>query len=151
MCCILEFNAGSNHQMLIANDISVWKWRRKHAMHPCNSHFAVHCLRLHKSRCSMSFCCSVFGRPSVKRFVLCYRTVVLSVMSAMSCLSVTLVYCGHTVGRIKMILGMQLRLKRSTTLSHFSAHFLLCQMARWIKMPLGTDYGERSRPGATLC
>jgi len=39
----------------------------------------------------------VFGRPFVKRFALCYRTV----------LSVTLVYCGHTVGRIKMPLGME--------------------------------------------
>jgi len=44
----------------------------------------------------------VFGRPFVKRFALCYRTVVLSV-----CLSVTLVYCGQTVRRIKMKLGMQ--------------------------------------------
>ena len=41
-----------------------------------------------------------FGRPFVKRFTLCYRSVVLSV-----CLSVTLVYCGQTVGRIKMKLG----------------------------------------------
>jgi len=41
----------------------------------------------------------VFGRPFVKRFVLCYRTVVLSVcLSCLSCpvltcLSVTLVHC----------------------------------------------------------
>jgi len=40
------------------------------------------------------------GRPFVKRFVLCYRTVVLSVLSA------TLVYCSQTIGRIKMNLGM---------------------------------------------
>jgi len=40
------------------------------------------------------------GRPFVKRFVLCYRTVVLSV------LSVTLVYCSQMIGRIKMNLGM---------------------------------------------
>ena len=40
-----------------------------------------------------------FGRPFVKRFALCYRSVV--------CLSVTLVYCGQTVGRIKMKLGTQ--------------------------------------------
>jgi len=35
---------------------------------------------------------------------LCYRTVVLSVRPV---LSVTLVYCGQTVGRIKMKLGTQ--------------------------------------------
>ena len=32
------------------------------------------------------------------------------VMSCLSCLSVTLVYCGQTVGRIKMKLGMQVGL-----------------------------------------
>ena len=38
---------------------------------------------------------AIFGRPFVKRFTLCYRTIVcLSV-----CLSVTFVYCGQTVGR----------------------------------------------------
>jgi len=44
----------------------------------------------------------VFGRPFVKRFALCYQTVV--------CLSVTLVYCGQTVGWIKMKLGVQVGL-----------------------------------------
>jgi len=44
---------------------------------------------------------TVFGRPFVKRFVICYRSVVLSV------LSVTLAYCGQTVGWIKMKLGVQ--------------------------------------------
>jgi len=47
----------------------------------------------------------IFGRPFVKRFALCYRSVV-----CLSCLSVTLVYCGQTVGRIKMKLGMQVGL-----------------------------------------
>ena len=44
----------------------------------------------------------IFGRPLVKRFTLCYQTVV--------CLSVSpllLVYCGQTVGMIKMKLGTQ--------------------------------------------
>jgi len=51
----------------------------------------------------------VFGRPFVKRFTLCYRTVVcLSVCP--NCLSVTLVYCGQTVGWIKVKLGMQVGL-----------------------------------------
>ena len=52
---------------------------------------------------------SVFGRPFVKRFALCYGSVVLSVCfcPVLSIgLSVTLVYCGQTVGRIKMKLGM---------------------------------------------
>jgi len=43
----------------------------------------------------------LFGRSLVKRFAVCYRTVVLSV---------TLMYCGQTVGRIKMKLGMQIGL-----------------------------------------
>ena len=53
----------------------------------------------------------VFGRPFVKRFALCYQTVVcpsvLSVrLSCLSvCLSMTLVYCGQTVGWIN--LGVQ--------------------------------------------
>jgi len=38
------------------------------------------------------------------RFALCYRTIVLS------CLSVTLVYYGQTVGWIKMKLGMEVGL-----------------------------------------
>jgi len=48
----------------------------------------------------------VFGRLFVKRFALSYWTV----QSCLSCLSVTLVYCGQTVGWIKMKLGMQLGL-----------------------------------------
>ena len=51
----------------------------------------------------------VFGRPFVKRFALCYQTVVcLSVCP--NRLSVTLVYCGQTVGWIKVKLGMQVGL-----------------------------------------
>jgi len=42
---------------------------------------------------------TVFGWLFVKRFALCYQSVV--------CLSVTLVYCGQTVGWIKMKLGME--------------------------------------------
>ena len=45
------------------------------------------------------------GQPFVKRFDICYRTAIcLSV--CLSVLSVTLVYCGQTVGRIKLKLGM---------------------------------------------
>ena len=49
----------------------------------------------------------LFGRPFVKRFALCYWTVVLSVLS---CLSVTLVHCGQTFGWIKMPLGREIGL-----------------------------------------
>jgi len=48
---------------------------------------------------------TIFGQPFVKRFALCYPTVVLSV-----CLSVTFVYCSRTVGRIEMKLGRELGL-----------------------------------------
>ena len=50
-------------------------------------------------------CWPFIGRPFVKRFALCYRTVVCPVL-----LSVTLVYCGQTVGWIKMNLGLQVGL-----------------------------------------
>jgi len=56
-----------------------------------------------------------FGRPFVKRFALCYRSVVCPVcpvLSVLSCLSVTFVHCGQTVGRIKTKLGMQVDLGR---------------------------------------
>ena len=46
----------------------------------------------------------LFGWPFVKRFALCYRTVVCPI------LSVTLVYYGQTVGWIKMKLGTQVGL-----------------------------------------
>jgi len=44
----------------------------------------------------------VFGRPFVNWFALCYYTVVCPV-----CLFLTLVYCGQTVGLIKLKLGVQ--------------------------------------------
>jgi len=44
----------------------------------------------------------------VKRFALCYRSVVYPV--CLSCLSVTFVHCGQTVERIKMKLGKQVGL-----------------------------------------
>jgi len=52
----------------------------------------------------------VFERPFVKRFALCYRTVVLSCPVCMSVLSVTLVYCGQMVGSIKMKHGTEVGL-----------------------------------------
>jgi len=44
----------------------------------------------------------ITGRPFIYRFTLCYGTVV--------CLSATLVYCGQTVGWIKMPLGTEVGL-----------------------------------------
>ena len=70
------------------------------------------------------------------------------------CLSVTLVYCGQTLGWIKIKLGMQVGLgaghighvvldggpaplpKRAQP-SQFSVHVYCDQMAGWIKMELG--------------
>jgi len=96
----------------------------------------------------------LIGRSSVKRFALCYRTVVCLVLSV---LSVTLVHCGQTVGRIKMKLGMQLGLGPSHNMCYmgprspspkghsprpqFSATICCGQMDRWIKMRLGTKVG----------
>ena len=91
----------------------------------------------------------VFGRPFVKRFALCYRTIVLSVLSLM------LVHCGQTVGRIKMKLGMQAGLRPGHIVldgdpappppkrhsPQFSAHICCGQMAGWINMVLGTEVG----------
>ena len=51
---------------------------------------------------------SLVGRPSVKRFALCFQTVVC--LSVLSALSVTLVYCVQTVGWINMKLGMEVGL-----------------------------------------
>jgi len=65
------------------------------------------------------------------------------------------VYCGQTVGWIKMKLGMEVGLspghivldrdppKRGTLAQppHFSVHVCCGQTAGWIKMPLGTEVG----------
>jgi len=95
----------------------------------------------------------IFGRPFVKRFAICYRSVVLCVLSFMS---VTLVYSGRTVGWIKTKqLGVQIVLGPSIivldeepapppqrdTSPQFSAHICCGQMAGWIKMPLGRELG----------
>jgi len=98
---------------------------------------------------------SIFGRQFV-----CSRTVICPVMYV---LSVTLVYCGQTVGRIKIKLGLEVGLgpghtvldsdpalhsKRSTAVPQFSADVYCGQTAGWIKMPLGTEpeIGHRPRP-----
>ena len=53
---------------------------------------------------------TVLQTVAQKLFALCYQTVVCPVCPVLSCsvcLSVTLVYCGQTVGYIQMKLGMQ--------------------------------------------
>jgi len=78
------------------------------------------------------------GRPFVKRFTVCYRTVVCLCVCVSVCLScITLVYCGQTVGWIKMRLGTEVGLgpgdivldgdpapptERGTAAAQFSAH-----------------------------
>jgi len=71
----------------------------------------------------------------------------------MFCLSVTLVFCGQTVGWIKKKLGVQVGLNPGHIVldgdlaapppkwHHFSAHICCGQMAGLIKMPLGTEVG----------
>jgi len=92
----------------------------------------------------------IFGRPFVKRFTLCYQSVVCPV-----CLSVTLVYCGQTVGWIKMKLGMQVGFSpghivldgdppvpsQKGTEPPIFGPCLLWPKGFWIKMPLGMEVG----------
>ena len=56
---------------------------------------------------------AVSGRPFVKRFAICFRTVVA--LSCLSVLSVTLVCCGQTVGWIKMKFGTEVDLDAGHT------------------------------------
>jgi len=64
----------------------------------------------------------------------------------LSCLSVMLVYCGQTVGWLKMKLGTEVGLGLGNIVldghsPQFSAHVCCGQTAGWIKMPLGTEVG----------
>ena len=93
----------------------------------------------------------IFGRPFVKRFALCYRTVVCPV--SLSVLSVTLVYCGQTVRWIRMPLGIEVGLglgdfvfdvdpapqRKGHSPNQFLAHVYSCQTVGWMKTPLGTE------------
>jgi len=83
------------------------------------------------------------------------KTVFPYTIRPLSVLSVTLVYCGQTFGRIKMKLGMWVGLDLGHTVLHgdpapppqrstapqFSARVRCGQTAGWIKMPLGTEVG----------
>jgi len=89
------------------------------------------------------------GRQFVKRFALCYRTADFVCLSVMS---VTLVYCGQTVGCIKMQLGREVGLGPGdivldrdppapkgggTAAQHFAVDVYRGKTAGWIKMSLG--------------
>jgi len=100
------------------------------------------------------------GRPFVKRFALSYRTVVLS--ACLSCLSVMLVYCGQTVGRIKMKLGVEVGLglcqivfngdpaplAQRATAPKFLAMFVVAKRLDGSRCKLGTEVGLG--PGHTV-
>ena len=60
------------------------------------------------ARIADCLCIIVFAQPFVKRFALCYQTVVR--LSVLSLLSVTLVYCGQMVGWINIKLGKEVGL-----------------------------------------
>jgi len=70
-------------------------------------------------------------------------------LSVLSCLSATLVYCGQTVGQIKMKLGVQVGLGPGHIVLDgdpaphpqrtFSSHICCGQMDGWIKIPLGME------------
>jgi len=95
----------------------------------------------------------VFGRPFVKRFALCYQSVVCLSVCLSVCLCVTFVHCGQTVGRIKMKLGVHVGLGPGHIVldgnpappppkGHSPTQFwpICCgQIAAWIKMPLGME------------
>jgi len=88
----------------------------------------------------------VFGRPFVKRFALCYRSVVCPVCPVLSVLSVTFVHCGWTDQDETWHAGRPrpsphcVRWGPSSP-PQFLAHICCGQMAGWIKMPLGMELG----------
>ena len=99
----------------------------------------------------------IFGRLYVKRFALCYRTVVCPVCLVCPVLSVTGVgvlwpngwmdgnetcHGGRPRPRPHCALwgpSYHRQEKRGTALPQFSAHVCCGQTAGWIKMPLGTE------------
>ena len=96
-----------------------------------------------------------FWRPFVKRFALCYRTVVLSVLSVLSLCDVRALWPNGWTDQDKMKLDTQLGLgpghivlggdpAPSPLKGHspqFSAHICCGQMAAWNKMSLGMEVG----------
>ena len=86
---------------------------------------------------------TILGRPFIKRLALCYPTVVLSCLSV---LSVTLVYCGQTVGLIKVKLGVQVGLSSGhIVLDGDPPPLPLLWPNGWMDQD-ATWYGGRTRP-----
>jgi len=91
------------------------------------------------------------GRPKTVRLMLSDRCLSLSVCLSV-CLSVPLVYCGQTVGWIKIKIGMEAGLgpgqlvldgdpalpKKEHT-RHVLTHVCCCQTAVWFNVQLGMD------------
>jgi len=98
--------------------------------------------------------CVFFGRPFVKRFVLCYRTVVvLSVLSVCPVCNVGVLWSNGSMDQDKIWHAGRprpwthcVRWEPSSPppkghSPKFSAHICCGQMAGWIKMPLGMEVG----------
>jgi len=96
----------------------------------------------------------IFGRPFVKRFAMCYRTVVMSVLSCLSLCNVGVLWPknGWTDQDETWRPGtpqpwphcVRWGPSSSSPKGHsrqFSAHICCGQMAAWMKMPLGTEVG----------
>jgi len=93
----------------------------------------------------------VFGRPFVKRFALCYQTVVLSVCPVLSVCNVGVLWSNGWM--IKMKLSVQVGLgpghnvldgdsappPQRGTAPQFSAHICCGQMNGWVTIPLGME------------
>jgi len=93
---------------------------------------------------------TIFERPFVKRF-----PYAIGPLCCLSVLSVTLLYCGQTVGWIKMKIGTQVGLGPGHIVldrdpacpspkghsPKFSAHIFCDKMAGWIKVPLIKEVG----------
>jgi len=127
-------------------------WQKRHTTKR-KTLFPLFCTVFFTDSCvaRLSHSIPLFGPLFVKRFALCYRTVVLCVLS---CLSVTLVHCGQTVRWIKMPLGMEaglgpghILLDRDPPTPHrghrppIFGQCLCDEAAGWIKVPVGREVG----------
>ena len=90
-------------------------------------HFVIYCGVCYSSFIFISSMALVFGRPFVKRFALCYWTVVC--LSCLSVLSVTLVYCGQTLLRSRSVPGFMLWSLLRTCYGFPKRHSICCGFA----------------------
>jgi len=101
-----------------------------------------------------------FGRPFVKQFALCYRTVVCSVCDVGLLWPNGWMDQDETWHRGRpwphhIVLDGEFwepsSPQRGTAASQFSVHVCCGQTAGWIKMPLGMAYGGRPRTWPHCC